>query len=169
MGLFDIFKKKVPESKIIIKERNAVEIAEFGKKRELIFSELREKTIIKSLRLKASRGATSLTGSKFGGTPYFPKNLKYPHNFKNEPLRLLAQLNFDELPKLDGFPHKGILQFYVNEGEFWGLDFENPPEIQNNYRVIYHENILKGDEVEHDLPKFSNERGSLPFVAMSTT
>jgi len=164
MGLFDIFKKKTLDSRIIVKARNEVEITEFSKKRDLIFNELREKTAVQSLRLTANRSAVSLTGSKFGGTPYFPKRFKYPCNFRGEPLRLLAQLNFDELPELDGFPQKGILQFFVNEGELWGLDFDNPPEIQNNYRVIYHETILDGDEVAHDLPQFSKKRGSLPFV-----
>ena len=29
------------------------------------------------------------------------------------PLRFLAQVNFSEMPPLDGFPTKGILQFYI--------------------------------------------------------
>ena len=156
MGLFGLFKKK--KSEVIVPEKvvNKVEIADYKEKRGLIINEFKEKTLMKSLRLIAKRGAVSLTDSKFGGIPYFPKNLKYPCNQHGTPLRLLAQLNFNELPKLDDFPHKGILQFYISEGELLGLDFDNPPDQNTNFSVVYHEDILSGEEVESRSPELSN-------------
>ena len=40
------------------------------------------------------------------------------------PLRFLAQVNFSEMPPLDGFPTKGILQFYIAGENAHGLNFE---------------------------------------------
>ncbi|WP_310604281.1 YwqG family protein [Anaerosporobacter sp.] len=116
--------------------------------------------MMKSIELTARRGKVALTDSKFGGKPYFTKNLEYPCNKKGIPLRLLAQFNFSKLPKLDNFPQKGILQFFIAE-EDYGLDFDTPPEIQNNFRVIYHENVLSVDETNQDIPEFVGEE--FPF------
>lgn len=61
------------------------------------------------------------------------------------PLRFLGQLNFSEMPPLEGFPRQGILQFYISGQDTYGLNFENPVE-QNGFRVIYHEEVVE-DEV----------------------
>lgn len=54
-------------------------------------------------------------------------------------LYLLAQINFAEVPKLDGFPAQGILQFYIAKDEryLYGADF-NHPTAQTYFRVLYH-------------------------------
>lgn len=99
--------------------------------------------------------------SKFGGLPYLPKGFEYPKSWNDEYLYLLAQINFAEVPHLEGFPDKGILQFYIAaDEEFYGLDFENPTQ-QDNFRVLYFSNI----ELEEDnlitnfdfLPELSDE------------
>lgn len=41
----------------------------------------------------------SLTNSKVGGHPYWPVNEPYPVSPEHEPLRLLAQINFSEIPR----------------------------------------------------------------------
>lgn len=50
--------------------------------------------------------------SKFGGGSFLPKGIDHPKNNKGDYLSFLAQLNFADMPKLDGFPHEGVLQFY---------------------------------------------------------
>lgn len=60
------------------------------------------------------------------------------------PLRFLAQVNFSEMPPLDGFPTKGILQFYIAGENAHGLNFENPEE-QKGFRVIYHEEVVEDE------------------------
>lgn len=105
-----------------------------------------KKTIKPFVKLTAKSEETSLWDSKFGGKPYIPSGFEYPTNSNKQYLGLLAQLNFEDLPKFEGFPEKGILQFFVNFSEDCpnpiGLDFEDPLN-QEDFRVIYHENITK--------------------------
>lgn len=51
--------------------------------------------------------------SRVGGMPYLPLNEKYPTNSEGTPLKLLAQINFAQMPKLENYPEKGILQFLL--------------------------------------------------------
>lgn len=74
--------------------------------------------------------------SKFGGLPYLPKNFEYPRSYAGEYLYLLAQINFTEVPPIEGLPDRGILQFYVANDDLWGLDFDNPTQ-QDKFRIIY--------------------------------
>lgn len=109
--------------------------------------------------------------TKLGGVPYFPKDMEYPtdraENHKGEPLRLLAQLNFEKLPHIENFPQKGILQFFCacNDECVYGLDFDDPCSAKS-FRVIYHENIVADESrllSAEDMPKFSGEYGEFPF------
>ncbi len=80
----------------------------------------------------------TLWQSKFGGVPYFPKKIEYPRTADGKYLYLLAQINFLELPPLEGFPQKGILQFYIADDGLYGADFSELRE-QNGFRVLYFE------------------------------
>ncbi|MEG5041227.1 MULTISPECIES: DUF1963 domain-containing protein [unclassified Microcoleus] len=80
--------------------------------------------------------------SKFGGFPYLPKGFEYPKTCDGKYLFLLAQLNFDEIPPLDGFPDLGILQFYIADDDLYGLDFGNyanvdNPAVEQKFKIIY--------------------------------
>ena len=90
------------------------------------------------LKLKITdNGNPSLWQTKFGGYPYLPKNYEYPKSWDGKYLYLLAQINFGELPHLEDFPEQGILQFYIiDDGEVFGLDYQNPTR-QNNFRILY--------------------------------
>jgi len=67
------------------------------------------------------------------------------------PLRFLAQLNFAEMPPLEGFPAEGILQFYISGCEAYGLNFENPVE-QKGFRVVFHERVVEDASALAPLP-----------------
>lgn len=129
---------------------------------------------VDSVRLKPSRGKTTVFSSKLGGVPYFPKSMKYPTvsggDCDGEPLRFLAQLNFEELPKLPGFPTEGILQFFAGYGggrdDVYGMNFEDGQK-QDTWRVIYHEKIITDESClisEEDMPEIDHEEGDYPFV-----
>ncbi|MEG4304600.1 YwqG family protein [Microcoleus sp. D3_18a_C4] len=80
--------------------------------------------------------------SKFGGFPYLPKGFEYPKTCDGKYLFLLAQLNFDEIPPLDGFPDRGILQFYIADDEPYGLEFGNSadvdnPTVEDRFKIMY--------------------------------
>ncbi len=103
-----------------------------------------------ALRLVPVKGKGGLFDSKLGGTPYFPKKMEYPTgisgDYTGKPLRLLVQLNFEQLPHIEDFPEKGILQIFLacENDAVYGFDFRNTEEqtIQNGFRVIYHRNII---------------------------
>ncbi|MBW8308792.1 MAG: DUF1963 domain-containing protein [Candidatus Paracaedibacteraceae bacterium] len=73
--------------------------------------------------------------SKFGGLPYLSKEFPYPKNNKGEPLHLLAQINFMDMPRLDHFPLDGILQFYIDADDVYGMDLDG--ENSSGFKVIY--------------------------------
>ena len=81
--------------------------------------------------------------SKFGGLPYWNKNMAYPTDSKGNKLPLLAQINFEkEKIEDDRLPKKGMLQFFVAADIMNGMDFGNLDE-QKDWKVIYHEEIQK--------------------------
>jgi len=85
----------------------------------------------------------NLEQSKILGFPYFPKSMEYPKTSDGNYLYLLAQINFAEVPHLEGFPEQGVLQFYVakemRDGFGYGSDIYNPSN-QWGFRVIYFPN-----------------------------
>ncbi len=87
---------------------------------------------------------SGITSSKVGGTPYIPKDFEQQRVRTGENagkyLRYLAQINFAEVPRLEDFPEKGILQIYYYHDDEAGLD-SNTPNSGNKFRLIYHENI----------------------------
>lgn len=91
------------------------------------------------IRIEATPAeALSLTESKFAGTPYWPAHLPYPKDSNGEPMLLLAQLNFSEIPPLEAHPDKGLLQFYIGNNDVYGINFDSPTE-QSDFRVLYFE------------------------------
>ncbi len=113
----------------------------------------------------------SVFDSKVGGIPYMPKGFDYPLGksgiYEKRPLRFLAQLNFERLPHIIGFPEKGILQFFCSddtEEYVYGMDHDNMFE-QNGFRVIYHKDIVY-DEAQlcnaEDIPEFDYDSTGFP-------
>lgn len=63
--------------------------------------------------------------SKVGGLPYIDDNYGVPTNDDQIPLRLLAQINFKDLPELSmKLPSSGILQFWIKNNDMYGLSFD---------------------------------------------
>ncbi|WHI46923.1 YwqG family protein [Microbulbifer sp. TRSA001] len=127
-----------------------------------IRSEL-EKFSLPAIKLfpKAEK-AEHIWSTKFGGKPYWPKGKAYPVSDDGAKLILLAQLNFDELPKLSQYPESGILQFFIEDDDVYGMDFDRPTEevisSPSGYRVIYHPEIEKNElYLEQDLPGANDE------------
>lgn len=56
---------------------------------------------------------SSLTASKFCGKPFVPHGMDYPvGKYSKQPLYLVTQINFEELPALEGYPKEGLLQIF---------------------------------------------------------
>lgn len=107
--------------------------------------------------------------SKFGGFPYMPKEFKYPTSITGEYLYLLAQINFAEIPSLEGLPARGILQFYLANDNMYGCDLKDPIK-QDKFRVVYFPNIsLNQQDIIKDY-SFLNQlnKHNLPFEGCSS-
>jgi len=123
----------------------------------LNFKELIESTVKNSVVILPDVRKTSLTESKFCGDPYFPNQMTYPKDENGEPMKLLAQINFSELPQLNEFPTSGLLQFYISaDDDVYGIDFDEPAK-QKNFKLIYHEQLNETDLIE-DFSFVTNDR-----------
>lgn len=126
-----------------------------------------------AVKFSVVKGEAGLFDSKIGGTPYFPKDMEYPrgqkNSFEGQPLTLLAQLNFDELPSVPDFPKKGILQFFIAGDDLYGMssDYGEGMTKQENFRVIYHKTVITDVSkllAADEIPKYSgDEECYLPF------
>ena len=116
-----------------IKDHLPIELHKF----EEGFSKLIKETIKISLNKVTPKHSWS---SKVGGFPHWLLGTDYPKGSDGELLNFMAQINFSEIPELEGFPRVGLVQFFVGTNDMYGLDFENPTE-QKDFKVVYHENI----------------------------
>ncbi len=82
--------------------------------------------------------------SKVGGQPYLPKNTPWPTTPEGRELFFLAQLNFAEMPPLPPFPTHGIVQFYINDDDLYGMDFDDG-ENPDTFRVLYHAEVTPNE------------------------
>ncbi|MGK9184076.1 DUF1963 domain-containing protein [Priestia filamentosa] len=105
-----------------------------------------ENTIKPVVRIEGKKGITSLWQSKFRGKPYLPKEIEHPTGKDGTYLTLAAQINFEEVPQMPGFPTKGILQFYIDStDDLLGANFEDETD-QAQFRILYHEHVLENIE-----------------------
>ncbi|MDR0544657.1 MAG: DUF1963 domain-containing protein, partial [Odoribacteraceae bacterium] len=147
MGLFNPFKSRPPRQEESVADR--------------VIALFKERAAAESVRLIPTSEPCALADSKLGGVPYLPPGFPYPlergEGRETIPLRFLAQLNLAETPPLEGFPDRGILQFYVGNDEHFGVDHETLT-AQKAFRVIYHEEVIPLDAppeippVPDDLP-----------------
>ncbi|MCY7330504.1 MAG: DUF1963 domain-containing protein, partial [Saprospiraceae bacterium] len=75
----------------------------------------------------------ALWESKVGGLPYLPKGMIFPTALDGRELFFLAQINFAEMPALPPFPREGMVQFYIQDDDLYGMDFDNG-ENQDTFR-----------------------------------
>jgi uncharacterized protein YwqG len=103
-------------------------------------------TIQSFIRVNAQKSTnTTLWQSKVGGIPYMPAGHQIPCAPDGQELHFLAQINFEEMPSMPPFPNKGILQFFIQDDDLLGMDFEDG-EVQDTFRVIYHPEITKEEK-----------------------
>ncbi|MES1027281.1 YwqG family protein [Bacillus velezensis] len=56
------------------------------------------------IKLHVKKAETGRYDSKIAGDPYFPKHEPYPKDESGRPMKLLAQINFADMPGLPDFP-----------------------------------------------------------------
>lgn len=91
------------------------------------------------MKINLTETKPSVFESKVGGLGYIPHDGDFPTDSKGNQLRLLAQIDCSEI-QLEGFPEKGLLQFWLAGTDLYGCDFDNPTN-QDGFRVIYYPEI----------------------------
>lgn len=87
--------------------------------------------------------------SRLGGQIAWASDTPYPH-CNQKPLVFLAQINFAELPTMQGYPSQGLLQFFIADDDSLGCSFEGESpsqQINSPYRVVYWPDLAKLDTV----------------------
>ena len=96
-------------------------------------------TCLSSLRLSAVQKPTSCIDSKFGGIFYLPEGENIPSCPEGEPMQFLAQINFTQMPHLEGFPRAGLLQFFLDTNqEHIEEKIDDPNTRRQLYSVRYY-------------------------------
>ncbi|MGM9535550.1 MAG: YwqG family protein, partial [Intestinibacter sp.] len=119
-----------------------------------ILKEVEKDTSKKVAYVNLKKQKTDLMDSKLGGIPYLPKNKELPVDKEGRQLKLLAQINLQDLQGMKELPSEGLLQFFVLADGCYGLDFDNSVS-QDTFRVIYYEEIDKNIK-EEDVSKIYN-------------
>jgi uncharacterized protein YwqG len=84
------------------------------------------------------RSTLEIHVSKFLGKPYWPTAMDYPRRASDsQPMTMVAQINFSEVPPLGDFPRFGLLQLFVCAGE---NDYAGWCR-GGNHRIVFHEKI----------------------------
>jgi uncharacterized protein YwqG len=99
--------------------------------------------------------------SKVGGAPYLPIGTPYPTTPEGLNLFFLAQINFEEMPALAPFPQKGLVQFYINDDDLYGMDFDDGAN-QDQFRVLYFPEVLKNEKSLQSTHKMLRDYDLLP-------
>lgn len=83
-----------------------------------------------------------LLSSKFLGLPFFPKGKDYPTDREGDPMILVVQINFKEIPSLKPFPDSGILQLFFSKARWYA----------NEVAIVFHD---EKDVLEEPMQNFS--------------
>ena len=103
---------------------------------------IRKSSITTALKGELVNGRVSIYESKLGGFPYLPSDMEMPKDKDGNEMRLLVQINCEDLKDIPYFPHKGMLQIYLSRNSVYGLNKDNHYD-QDWFKVIYHDTIDK--------------------------
>jgi len=92
-----------------------------------------EFVIVENRPLEADIG---LSASKLCGRPYYTSVQDFPKDKQGQDMVPLAQINFEDVPTLDGFPDSGLLQFYLAYDKFFGMNISDLTD-NSGFRVKY--------------------------------
>ena len=144
MGIFNLFNKKTVAPGIRLSKKLAAYWPQIAP------------TLLPYIKIEATPSASlPFEKSKFGGPPVLPKNFRYPTDTDGKRMFPLAQLNFGEIPPLEGFPNRGWLQFYISTNDNFGIDFHHRTS-QRNFRVLYFEE-MDMNNIQTDFDFIANE------------
>ncbi|GIO30055.1 MULTISPECIES: YwqG family protein [Paenibacillus] len=110
------------------------------------FLDYLEKTAKPSVRLKLSKETVRLTDSKVGGTPWLPPQSPWPRDEDGNDYLFIAQINWAQLPRLEGFPARGLTSFFVKQDDTFGL-------FDQSYRILHVEEAAELEDIDPYRPE----------------
>ncbi|BFM10982.1 YwqG family protein [Simiduia litorea] len=166
VGLFFIFKevRSKPKGEPAQALDRPVEPADWPRLRALLTAQA-----LPSIKISLADDEIKLPSqSKFGGSPYWPKDRAYPVDKGGKPLNFIAQINFSEVPAgLDSWPKRGLLQFFIANDDLYGLEFLDETNTldsylnsKKNFAVVYHAE-LDGSVMAFEPPLMATEAEAL--------
>ncbi len=131
---------------------------------EQFVNQLNEATKKEVITIEATPVAElPLTSSKFSGLPYVPKGGSLPTDEQGNSFLMLAQINCEQLPENSIYPKKGILQFWIIDGDdLYGMDFDNPCSNKGK-RIIYYPEIVEALSPEEIKEQYVLTEGYTPM------
>ncbi|APZ47937.1 hypothetical protein BW723_17265 [Polaribacter reichenbachii] len=78
----------------------------------------------KPIKCELLKDSLSIRESKFLGKPFLPLDKEYPKDKKGNPMIMIAQLNFEEIPNLENFPKEGLLQLFLSPFDWYEEGFK---------------------------------------------
>lgn len=108
-----------------------------------IVNQIQEQSKRPACYLEFSKEPFGIADSHLGGVPYVPRNGEIPTDEKGSQLWLCAQINFAQMPHLDGFPDRGIFQLFASDFDAdGGFGFyAGECEEQNSWKAVYYEEV----------------------------
>lgn len=162
MGFFDKFKKKKDDLTSELESYKTVQksqppISDERNQRLCAgeaFRLIQKETETPCVTMELTETKPSIFESKVGGVGYIPHDGDFPEDSKGNQLRLLAQINCEDV-SLDDFPKQGLLQFWILNNDLYGLNFDDGAK-QDTFRIVYHKDIDKSVTEEEILSKIKD-------------
>ena len=64
------------------------------------------------------------TGSRLGGPAWLAAGEAWPADARGVPLEFLAQLDMADCTALEGYSHRGVVQFFIGRDDLFGMDLD---------------------------------------------
>ena len=108
-----------------------------------IVNQIQEQSKRPACYLEFSKEPFGIADSHLGGVPYVPRDGEIPTDENGSQLWLCAQINFAQMPHLDGFPDRGIFQLFASDFDAdGGFGFyAGECEEQSGWKAVYYEEV----------------------------
>ena len=112
-----------------------------------------ERTQCECISVTFSDEPPKISDSKVGGLPYLKKGMSAPKGENGEPMIMLFQLNFAQLPENGVLPSEGILQIFTTEKEFYNVRWDLGSEVL--IKAVYYDDASEcapSDDIKTRFP-----------------
>ena len=110
-------------------------------------------------------GPAAPQASRIGGRPWLPNSTRWPLDKQGAAQNFLAQLNFANTPRIEDFPARGLLLFFISKNAGWSGDHDD--DWRGDTTVIYvpEPDTIAGQEVAHpEAERVGHRRRMFPFI-----